>query len=111
MRLHGLYVFVRRASNGTLTGAPSGVGANCGDWLWRQHSVELAARRDVELGEDLVEVILDGPGADKQPAANLGVGEAGADAPRDLGLLSREIPSGLDDVFRSPVRNSSRSAR
>jgi hypothetical protein len=106
-------VFVRRASNGTLTGAPSGVRANCGDWLWRQHPVELAARRDVELGEDLVEVISDGPGAYKQPGANLGVGEAVAGEPRDLGLLSREIPSGLDDAFADPLagRNSSRSAR
>ena len=34
----------------------------------RQDAVELAARGDVELGEDLAQVVLDGTGADEQAA-------------------------------------------
>jgi hypothetical protein len=38
--------------------------------------VELAAGGDAELGEDLAQVVLDGVGADEQPGADLGVGQA-----------------------------------
>src|SRR5262245_58547010 len=59
--------------------------SSCG--AWRQHHVELLPRPDVELCEDLVEVIFDGAGADVEPRADLGVGQAVAGEPRDLGLL------------------------
>src|SRR6185437_5836688 len=35
-------------------------------WLARQHSVKLIPRADAQLGEDLVEVVLDGARADEQ---------------------------------------------
>jgi hypothetical protein len=36
--------------------------------------IELAARGDVEFDEDLLKVVFDGPGADEQPRADLGIG-------------------------------------
>ncbi len=54
-----------------------------------QGPVELAARADGELGEDLAQVVLDRTGADEQPSADLGVREAVAGQPRDQGLLGR----------------------
>ena len=50
---------------------------------------QLAARADVELGEHLVQVVLDGARADEQLAADLRIGEAVAGEPRDLRLLRR----------------------
>jgi hypothetical protein len=61
--------------------------------------VELVARVDVELGEDLVQVVLDGAAADEQPGADLGVRETVAGQERDLGLLSGELVAGLDGAF------------
>src|SRR4051794_37307992 len=55
---------------------------------------ELAARRDAQLGEDLVQVVLDGAPADEQPAADLGVRQALAGEPGDLGLLGGELAVG-----------------
>src|SRR6202453_1084400 len=60
----------------------------------RQHAVELVAGADAELGEDLGQVVLDGMGADKQPGADLGVGQAVAGQPRDLGLLCGQLVAG-----------------
>src|SRR3954447_10486776 len=51
---------------------------------------ELVARADVELAVDLVEVVLDRAGADEEPGADLGVGEAAAREARDLRLSRRE---------------------
>jgi hypothetical protein len=57
--------------------------------LTREGPVELAARADRQLGEDLVQVVLDGPRADEQSGADLWVREPVAGEPRDLTLLSR----------------------
>src|SRR6185436_17171585 len=50
----------------------------------RQRLLELAARADAELGEDLVAVPLDGPRAEEQLGADLRVGAAVARQPRDV---------------------------
>src|SRR5918994_4655717 len=68
-------------------------------WFSGERAVELVARADAQLGEDLVEVVLDGAGADEQPGSNLGVGEAVAGEPRDLGLLGGEVLASLDAAF------------
>ena len=56
----------------------------------RESPAELAARADVELGEDLAQVVLDGARADEQLRADLGVRAAVAGEPGDLRLLRRE---------------------
>jgi hypothetical protein len=48
---------------------------------------------------NLVQVILDGARADEQLGADLGVGEAVAGGPGDLGLLGGELAAGLDGAF------------
>ena len=75
--------------------------------------MELVARADVEFGEHLVQVVLDGAAADEQPGADLGVGQPVAGEPRDLGLLDRQLVAGLDAALAavSPVAASSRRAR
>jgi hypothetical protein len=55
--------------------------------------VELAAGADAELGEDLAQVVLDCVRGDEQPGTDLGVGQAVAGQPRDLGFL-RQRPFG-----------------
>jgi hypothetical protein len=55
--------------------------------------VELAAGGDAELGQDLAQVVLDGVGADEQPGTDLGVRQAVAGQPGDLGLWA--VSSGL----------------
>jgi hypothetical protein len=55
-----------------------------------QDAVELLARLDVELGEDFLQVILHGAGADEQPRADLGVGVPVAGHPGDR--LLEQIP-------------------
>src|SRR5919204_3665454 len=57
--------------------------------------VELVARADAELAEDLVQVVLDGARADEQLGADLWVGEPFASEPRDLFLLRRELIAGV----------------
>ena len=57
-------------------------------------AVELVARADVELGEDLAQVVLDRARADEQPGADLGVGEAVAGEPRDLAPPGRSARRG-----------------
>jgi hypothetical protein len=44
-----------------------------------------------ELGEHLAQVPFDGPGAEEQPGADLGVGEAVPSEPGDLPPLAREL--------------------
>ena len=56
-----------------------------------QDAVELAARGDAELGEDLAQVVLDGVRADEQPGADLRVGQPVAGQPGDLGLLGGQL--------------------
>src|SRR5438309_11436415 len=64
-----------------------------------EDSVELPPRGDVELRENLSQVVLDGAPAYEQPRADLGVGEAVAGEPGDLGLLGGEPAAGLDGAF------------
>src|SRR6266550_5722692 len=70
---------------------PARLGRPDGGRVAGQDAVELAARADVELGEDLAQVVLDRARTDEQPGADLGVGESVAGEPRDLPLLSREL--------------------
>jgi len=79
-----------------------------------QRPAELVARADVQLGEHLAEVVGDRVLADEQPLADVGVGEPRR--VRAARLASPEAVSssrGLDAALRtrSPVANSSRSAR
>src|ERR1700689_5872048 len=77
---------VRRTPGGALSSDGRRVA-----WCSREDSVELAARADVELREDLLQVILNGAGADEQPCADLGVGKSVASHLRDLVLLRGEV--------------------
>jgi hypothetical protein len=61
--------------------------------------VELAARADGELGEDLGQVVLNRVGADGQPAADLRVRQPLAGQPRDHGLLGGQLLARLDGAF------------
>src|SRR4051794_17014894 len=70
-----------------------------GVWFPRQRAAEVGARADVELAEDLVEVVLDRTRADEQARADLGVREAVAGEPRDLGLPGGELAPRLDGDF------------
>src|SRR4051812_40978252 len=79
--------------------APSGGSRR--DRLAGKHAVELVARADPELREDLAEVVLDRPRADEEPSADLVIGEAFAREPRDLQLLGGQI---LARLGRAPAR-------
>ncbi len=61
--------------------------------------MQLDARVDAELGEDLVQVVFDGARADEQPCADLWVGQAVAGKPGDLGLLGCELAAGFGGAF------------
>ena len=56
-----------------------------------QHTPELVARFDAEFDEDLFQVVLDGACAEKQPGTDLGIRQAVAGQPRDLGLLHGQL--------------------
>jgi hypothetical protein len=56
-----------------------------------QDTLELVARFDAEFDEDLFQVVLDGACAEKQPGADLGIRQAVACQPRDLGLLHGQL--------------------
>ena len=64
-----------------------------------QHAMELVAGADVELGEDLVQVVFDGAPAHEQLGGDLGVGQAVAGQPGDLGLPGGELGGGLGGAF------------
>src|SRR5580693_2962998 len=51
-----------------------------------QDAMELAAGADGELGEDLVQVVFDGARAHEQLGRDLGIGQAVASEPADLGF-------------------------
>src|ERR1700758_4184605 len=90
----------QRRIEGSQRELPAGVlGDRRGGGLRRQHGVELVSRADSQLGEDFVEVVLDRAPADEQPRGDLGVGDAVASQPRDVGLLSGEVLPRLDDAF------------
>src|SRR5215470_10883560 len=57
---------------------------------WRQPG-QLGAGGDAELGEDLVQVVLDGPRADEKLSRDLPVGRPGGGQPSDLQLLGGEL--------------------
>src|SRR5256885_14418419 len=59
-------------------------------------SGQFLAGADVELGEHLLEVVLDGAWADEQLGADLRVGLPVARHPRDLSLLGGEQVARLD---------------
>ena len=79
----------------------------------RQDALELAARGDVELGEDLAQVVLDRRRADEQPDADFRVREPSR-ASRAI-CASRAVSSSRVSSVRlrtvSPVASSSRPAR
>jgi hypothetical protein len=56
-----------------------------------QHTPELVARFDAEFDEDLFQVVLDGACTEEQPGTDLGIRQAIARQPRDLGLLHRQL--------------------
>lgn len=62
-------------------------------------AVELVAGVDVELGKDLVQVVLNRKGADEEPGADVEIREPVAGEPSDLGLLCGEVGAGLDGAF------------
>src|SRR5580658_882031 len=57
----------------------------------RQDAAEIAAGGDVELGEDLAQVVLDGARGQEQPSADLRVGQTVAGQPGNLGLLRSQL--------------------
>src|SRR6185312_13495992 len=70
-----------------------------------QDAVELAARGDAELGEDLAQVVLDRVCADEQTGADLRIRQPLAGQPGDLRLLGRQLlmPGGLGALADSPA--------
>jgi hypothetical protein len=77
--------------------------------------VQLVARADVELAEDLAQVPFDRPRADEQLRADLGVREAGASEAGDESLLCGQVVARVDpacpdgrargrQLTRSPIR-------
>src|SRR5215207_8337935 len=71
----------------------------------REGIVQAHARADRELDEHLLQVPLDGTGAEEQPGADLRIGETVAREAGDLLLLRRELVARLD---RSPARPPAR---
>src|ERR1700739_4957250 len=70
---------------------PGGSAQRHGVRVARQDAAKVAARGDVELGEDLAQVVLDGARRQEQPGADLGVREAVAGQLGDLGLLGSQL--------------------
>src|SRR5215475_7820543 len=64
---------------------------------------ELCPAGDAELVEDLVQVVLDGAGADEQLAGDLPVGQALGGQPGDLRLLRREHLRGPEAARAGPL--------
>src|SRR5437667_289096 len=57
---------------------------------------QLSARTDVELGEHVVQMPLNGSRAEKQPRADLRIRKPIARQARDLALLRRQVVARLD---------------
>ena len=72
----------------------------------RECAGELDPAGDVELAEDLVQVVLDGAGADEQLAGDLPVGQALGGQPGDLRLLRREHLLGPEAARAGPLAGS-----
>jgi hypothetical protein len=56
-----------------------------------QDTLELVARFDAEFDEGLFQVVLGGTYAEEQPGVDLGIRQAVACQPRDLGLLDGQL--------------------
>jgi hypothetical protein len=61
-----------------------------------QRLVQLDARVDAEFGENVTQVVFDGPRADEQSRGDLSVRQGFAGQFGDLGLLGGEPAGGLD---------------
>jgi hypothetical protein len=72
--------------------------------LAAEHPAEFVSRRDPQLGEHLSEVICDGPSADEQPRADLGVGESVSGHAGDLDLLRGELIPRFDRALAPEFR-------
>ena len=64
-----------------------------------QRCAESSTRRDVELGEHFVQVVLDRSRTDEQTAADFGIGLAGGREPGDLRLFRGEYVARVDRAF------------
>src|SRR5215212_3468089 len=64
--------------------------------------VQAHARADLELGEHLPQVPLDGAGAEEQPGADLRIGKTVAREAGDLLLPRRELVARLDSALAHP---------
>src|SRR5215208_5495431 len=64
--------------------------------------VQAHARADLELGEHLLQVPLDGTGAEEQPGADLRIGKTVPREAGDLLLLRRELVARLDSALARP---------
>ena len=69
--------------------------------------MELAARADGELVEDLAQVVVDGVGADEQPGTDLGIRQTIAGHRGDLGFPRRQITICLDIPFAGGLAGGS----
>src|SRR6266481_1386371 len=67
---------------------------------------ELYPAGDAELAEDLVQVVLDGSGADEQLAGDLPVGQPLGGQPGDLRLLRREHLRSPEAARAGPLAGS-----
>src|SRR5690348_17409405 len=76
-----------------------------------QDAMELVAGADVELGEDLVQVVFDGARAHEQLGSDLGVGQAVAGQPADLGLPGGELGGGLGGALADTLAGGPQLAR
>jgi hypothetical protein len=65
--------------------------------------VDLVTGADGELGEDLVQVVFDGARAHEQLGGDVGVGQAVAGQPGDLGLPGGEPAGGVGGALADPL--------
>src|SRR5712692_6787243 len=76
-----------------------------------QDAMELVAGADVELGEDLVQVVFDGARAHEQLGSDLGVGQALAGQPGDLGFPRGELVGGAGGACADSLAGGTELAR
>jgi hypothetical protein len=72
--------------------------------------VQLTARADVQLGEELAQVVLDRARGQEQPGANLRVRRPVAGQPGDLRLLGGQLRPGRDRVLASGLAGGAQFA-
>src|SRR5258708_25773332 len=76
-----------------------------------QDAAELVAGADGELGEDLVQVVLDGARAHEQLGGDLRVGQAVGGQPGDLGLPGGQLEGGLGGALAYSLAGGPQLAR